>query len=182
MLMAHPVGTGQVLHLAVPLPSRFRQYDIIEDAYRVYAVVRSALPSATRSRVGVLFLGRHPPAPGAEPGTGRHRVPSGGAVSRPRPLWRLHLDADQAPGGVPQKEEAVAEHLGPRVALLAVTRLPVSRGAILGVEEAGGDFRSRAEVSSISIGADGRPRLSLRFLDAPVPDRLLSPRDEPPRR
>ena len=45
------------------------------------------------------------------------------------------------------------------------------------VEEKGGDFRTRAEVSSIAIGADGQPRVSLRFLDEPVPDRLL-PRDD----
>jgi hypothetical protein len=173
MLMLRPVSSGQILHLSVPLPSRFRQYDLIEDAYRVYALVRSTLSSAGRSRVGVMFLGRQ--APGASPmPAGRYGRPGDRPVSRPRPRWRLHLEADQAPGGVAQEEEAVADHLGPRVALIGVTRLPVSRGAVLAVEEVGGDFRTRAAVNSISIGTDGRPRLSLRFLDAPVPDRLLS--------
>ena len=46
------------------------------------------------------------------------------------------------------------------------------------VEERDGDFRTRAEVTSIAIGADGQPRVSLRFLDEPVPDRLL-PKDDP---
>jgi hypothetical protein len=88
---------------------------------------------------------------------------------------RLHLEADQAPGGVAQDEKAVPEHLAPRLAVVRVTHLPVSRGAVLAVEEVGGDFRSRAAVSSIVVGADGQPRLSLRMLDAPVPDRLLTP-------
>ena len=70
------------------------------------------------------------------------------------------------------------EHLGPRVALVRTTRLPVSRGTLLVVEETDGGFRTRAEVTSIAIGADGQPRVSLRFLDEPVPDRLL-PKDDP---
>jgi len=61
MLMSHPVSTGQVLHLSVPLPTHFRQYDLIESSYQVYALVRDARPSAKRLRVGVAFLGRHPP-------------------------------------------------------------------------------------------------------------------------
>jgi hypothetical protein len=175
MLMSRDVGTGQVLHLSVPLPSRFRQYDIIEDSYRVYALVRSAQRLASRSRVGVMFLGRRPPKASAELSADRYRIPGdpARAPARPRPRLRLHLDAEQAPGGVAHEEDVVAENLGPRVALVGVTRLPVSRGALLAVEEVGGDFRTRAEVHSISIGTDGRPRLSLRFLDAPVPDRLL---------
>jgi len=175
MLTSRPVSIGQVLHLSVPLPSRLRQYDLGEDSYRVYALVRSTLSSASRIRVGVMFLGRRPPGASPVLPTGRYGLPGERPVSRtrPRPLLRLHLEADQAPGGVAQKEEAVAEHLGPRVALVGVTRLPVGRGAVLAVEEVGGDFRTRAEVNSISIGTDGQPRLSLRFLDAPVPDRLL---------
>lgn len=175
MLLSRAVDTGQVLHLSVPLPSRYRQYDIIEDSYRVYGLVRNTLPSAARSRVGVMFLGRRPPGPNVDLPTERYRMPGDrvAAPARPRPRLRLQLDADQAPGGVAQREEVVAEHLGPRVVLVAVKRLPVSRGAVLAVEEVGGDFRTRAEVNSISIGTDGQPRLSLRLLDAPVPERLL---------
>jgi len=177
MLVTHPVSTGQVVHLEVPLPSRFREYDLVDASYRVYALVRNTAPSASGARVGVVFLGRNPPRGGDSLPSELYLMPGDRAVRRARPLpsLRLHLAADQAPGGVAQEEEAVAEHLAPRVALVRVTRLPVSRGAVLTVEEVGGDFRGRAEVSSISIGADGQPRLSLRFLDAPVPDRLLPP-------
>ena len=35
--------------------------------------------------------------------------------------------------------------------------LPVVKGAILQVEEVDGDYKTRAEVRSISIGQDGHP-------------------------
>ena len=47
------------------------------------------------------------------------------------------------------------------------------KGAILQVEEIGGDLKTRAEVRNISIGPDGHPRLHLLFLDASAPKRLL---------
>jgi hypothetical protein len=177
MLMSHPVSTGRVLHLSVPLPVSFRQYDLGETTYRVYALVRNTRPAASVSRVGAVFLGRNPPGGGGLPPAEHYRMPGDEPVKRlrPRPLLRLRLEADQAPGGLAQDEEAVAEHLAPRSVLVRVTRLPVSRGAVLAVQEIGGDFRSRAVVSSIVVGADGQPRLSLQMLDAPVPDRLLTP-------
>jgi hypothetical protein len=61
MLVSHPVEAGQILHLSTPLPSRLRQYDLTDSSYRVYALVRSTHRSASGSRVGVMFLGRHPP-------------------------------------------------------------------------------------------------------------------------
>jgi hypothetical protein len=175
IVMTRPVSTGQVLHLSVPLPMRYRQYDLVESSYRVYALVRNTGPSAGGSRVGVVFLGRHQPRGGDPLPSELYLMPGERLPRHPRPLpsLRLRLDAEQAPGGVAQEEETVAEHLAPRTALVKLTRLPVSRGSVLGVEEVDGAFRSRAEVSSISIGADGQPRLGLRLLDAPVPDRLL---------
>jgi hypothetical protein len=180
VLLSHPVRTGQVLHLSLPLPVPFRRYDLVEASYRVYALVRDTGPSASGSRVGVMFLGRNPPGGGDLPPAWRYRMPGDQPVERlrRRPLLRLHLEADQAPGGVAQDEEAVAEHLAPTFVLVKVTHLPVSRGAFLTVEEVGGNFRTRATVSNVVVGADGQPRLSLRMLDGPVPDRLLTP-DEP---
>src|SRR3970040_1632557 len=35
------VSQGAVLHLSLPLPQRFRQFDFAEPAYRVYCVVRN---------------------------------------------------------------------------------------------------------------------------------------------
>ena len=179
LLVAHPVRPGQVLHLSVPLPQRFRQHDINDSSYRTYGLVRHARPSAGALQVGVVFLGRHPPR-GAEALPGELFLMPGERAARrarPGPTLRLRLESEQAPGGVAEEEDVQVEHLGPRVALVRTTRLPVARGTLLVVEERDGEFRTRAEVSSIAIGADGQPRVSLRFLDAPVPDRLL-PRDD----
>jgi hypothetical protein len=180
LLVSHPVRPGQVLHLSVPLPPRFRLYDVNDTSYRTYALVRHARPLASALRVGVLFLGRHPPG-GAETLSADLFLMPGERVARqarPAATFRLRLSAEYAPGGVAREEDATVERLGPRVAVVRTTRLPVARGTLLVVEEKGGEFRSRAEVTSIAIGADGQPRVSLRFLDEPVPDRLL-PKDDP---
>ena len=52
--------------------------------------------------------------------------------------------------------------------------LSLAKGDIVWVAEIGGDFMTRAEVRSISIGKDNIPRLSLKFLDQKVPDRLIA--------
>src|SRR5688572_25106728 len=59
--LAHPAQFGQVLLLSLPLPKSFRQYDLTEPSYHVYAVVRRAETSEGRTTVGVMFLGKNPP-------------------------------------------------------------------------------------------------------------------------
>ena len=179
LLVSRAVRPGQVLHLSVPLPQRFRQYDVNDSSYRTYALVRHARPVASALRVGVVFLGRHPPRGAEALPAELFLMPGERAVRQARraPTLRLRLEAEHAPGGVAREEDVTVEHLGPRVALVRTTGLPVSRGTLLTVEEKDGEFRSRAEVSTIAIGADGQPRVSLRFLDQTVPDRLL-PRDD----
>lgn len=59
--VAHALRAGQVLHVSTPLPARLRQYDLIDSSYRVYVLVLNIHPSERGSRVGVAFLGRHPP-------------------------------------------------------------------------------------------------------------------------
>jgi PilZ domain len=182
LFVSHPVRPGQVLHLSVPLPPRFRQYDLNDSSYRTYALVRHTKPTAGALRVGVLFLGRHPPRGAEFLPSELYLMPGERAVRRARPAtaFRLRLEAEQAPGAVERQETVVAEDLGPRMAVVRTTRLPLGRGTVLAVEEKDGEFHSRAEVSSISIGADGQPRVTLTFLDDPVPDRLLSRADAPP--
>jgi hypothetical protein len=93
----------------------------------------------------------------------------------PRHVARLalRLEAEHAPGGVAVEEKTIAEQVGQWGAQVRATTLPVVKGAILQVEEIGGDFKTRAEVRGISIGSDGQPRLNLLFLDAAAPERLL---------
>jgi hypothetical protein len=53
------------------------------------------------------------------------------------------------------------------------------RGAVLRLEEIGGEFATSAEVEQLRIGNDGEPRVDLLFLDAPPPERWRPPRGEP---
>lgn len=175
--LSRPVVLGQVLYLSMPLPAKFRQYDLTDPSYRVYALVRNVRPAPGGGvRVGLLFLGKHPPRgaesrpaelflmPGEKPPTSK-RAPT---------RFSLKLEAEHAPGGVAMEETTTAEDVSQWGAQVKAKTLPVLKGAILRVQEPGGDFRTRAEVKNISIGADGRPRLHLRFLDAPAPERLQS--------
>jgi hypothetical protein len=179
LLLRRSVVLGQVLHLSLPLPQRFRQYDLTDPSYRTFTLVRNVRPGPGAARVGVVFLGKNPPR-------GAHALPGELYLmpGDPTPVERrkfqrcfarlsLMLAAEQAPGGVAVEERTVAEDISQQGAQVRATTLPVVRGAILQVEEIGGDFKTRAEVRNISIGTDGHPRLSLLFLDSPTPERLL---------
>jgi len=177
LFLKRPVRVGQVLQLALPLPSRFRQYDITEPSYKVYALVRRR--SGSPARVGLLFLGKHPPQGTEALPTELFFLPGD-----PRPVAadrhvvqvRLRLEAEHAPGGKAVEQRALAENLTARAAEVKAT-LPVGKGTLLSVEEIDGGFKTRAEVRGISIDKDGQARLSLLFVDDPLPDRLLPPNE-----
>jgi len=174
-VLKHPVPQGQALFLSLPLPKRFRRYDLTEPSYHVYAVVRDIVGP----RVGVMFLGKHAPKgygegsryllpsdphPQAEPKERRQHL-------RREIFLNLKLRRDAAESG-PQEERTVAENLskgGARV----LTSLAVAKGEVLVLEEVDGDFRTRVEIRGVYIGKDGVPRLNLRFLDSLAPDRLI---------
>jgi hypothetical protein len=175
IVMAHPVRTGQVLHLSVPLPSRYRQYDLTSSSYRIYGLVRSSCSLEARSRVGVMFLGPQPPRGSDTLPAGLFQLPGDRPeAARTTASLLLRLEADEAPGGIAQEEHASVERLTASSAVVRVRSLPVGRGSIVSVEDPDGGFRTRAEVSVISIEELGHARLVLRVLDAPIPDRLLS--------
>ncbi len=173
VILERSVRVGQVLHLALPLPARFRQYDLTEASYRVYGLVRGRRQGR---RVGILFLGKNPPRGAESLPTELYLMPGD-----PRPLSAdrhgfeivLRLEADQAPGGVVQEERSIAENVTERTADARTMSLPVFKGVTLSVEEIGGEYKTRAEVSNVRIGKDGNPVLSLLFVDEPVPERLL---------
>jgi hypothetical protein len=174
IVMAHPVRMGQVLHLSVPLPARFRQYDLAEASYRVYGLVRNTRAHQARSRVGVMFLGPTPPR-GSEPLPSElYRLPGDReALREPAMALVLRLEAEEAPGGVAQQENAVVERLTPTNAIVRVRYLPVGKGTILTIGDIAGAYASRAEVTAISIEDMGHARLVLNVLDAPIPNRML---------
>jgi hypothetical protein len=178
--LGHTVVLGQVLHLSLPLPQRFRQYDLTDPSYRVYTLVRNVGPVPGGGlRVGLLFIGKHPPR-------GADSLPGGLFLmpGDPNPVERrkfarhvarlsLRLEAENAPGGVAVEERTVTDDVSLWGAQVRATTLPVVKGAILNVQEIGSDFKTRAEVRNISIGPEGHPRLSLLFLDSPAPEHML---------
>jgi hypothetical protein len=158
VLLKRPVRVGQVLYLALPLPQRFRQYDLTEPSYRVYALVRGRR-AGNPPRLGLLFIGKQPPK-GAEtlptelffmPGD-----PRPVAADRHMIQLTLRLEAENAAGGVAQEQRALADNVTARTAEVKAG-LPVGKGAILTVAEVDGEFRTRAEVRAISIDKDGQP-------------------------
>jgi hypothetical protein len=178
-LLKHSVGQGQALHLSMPLPKHFRQYDITDPSYHIYALVRDITPLKGASRLGTLFLGKQPPKGfGENPGS-RFLLPTD---PKPNPRERrehqrqdifLNFKLKRQLGSVgPQEERTVSENLSRRGARV-LTTLAVARGEVLEVEELQGTFRTRAEIRNIYIGKDNIPRLNLRFLDADAPDRLI---------
>ena len=178
--LTRTVLLGQVLHLSLPLPQRFRQYDLTDPSYRVYTLVRNVCPApGGGQRVGLVFIGKHPPR-GAEslPG-GLFLMPGDPAPVERRKFARhlarlnLRLEAQDAPGGVAVEEKTVTDDVSQWGAQVRARTLPVVKGAVLHVEELDGDFKTRAEVRNISIGPDGHPRLNLLFLDSPAPERML---------
>ncbi len=175
-----PVVLGQVLHLSMPLPQRFRQYDLTDPSYRVYTLVRNVRPAPGGGvRVGLLFLGKQPPRGTESRPAELFLMPGDPTPVERRKFQRmvarlsLRLEAEQAPGGIAMEEKTFAEDVSQWGAQVKASTLPVVKGAILQVEEVAGDFKTRAEVRNITIGQDGQPRLHLLFLDAPAPERML---------
>jgi hypothetical protein len=180
LTLNRPVVLGQVLHLSMPLPQRFRQYDLTDPSYRVYTLVRNVRPVPGGGvRVGLVFLGKHPPRGTESRPAELFLMPGDPTPVERRKFQRmmtrlsLRLEAQDAPGGIAMEETTIAEDVSLRGAQVKASTLPVVKGAILQVAEVGGDWKTRAEVRSISIGQDGHPRLHLLFLDASAPERLL---------
>jgi hypothetical protein len=179
--LRHPAQFGQVLLLSLPLPKRFRQYDLTDPSYHTYAVVRRVEPMKERAVLGVMFLGKSPPRGFEKNPAGRYLLSQDQAPGT-RAERRQHMRHElpynlklsrQDHGAGPQQEQTVAENLskgGARV----LTSLPVVKGEIVIVEEVGGPFRTRAEIRNIYIGKDKIPRLNLKFLDDEAPDRLIA--------
>jgi hypothetical protein len=175
LVLKRPIRIGQVLHLALPLPQRFRKYNLTDASYLVYGLVRGRRKG---NKVGILFLGKRPPRGTESLPTELFLLPGD-----PKPLAAdkhgfevlLRLEAEQAPGGVAQEERSIAQNVGERTADARTMSLPVFKGVTITVEEVGGEFKTRAEVRNVAIGKDGQPLLSLLFIDEPVPERLLPP-------
>ena len=178
LVLDHAVRQGQCLHLALPLPKRFREHDLTDQSYRVYVLVRSVFGSIPPARVGVVFLGKHPPRGASDALPKELFLMPGDSRPAERRQFPRHevrlcvtLDRPETPGP-PRSEETVAENVSKWGALVK-TALPVAKGEQVLVNDCAGRYRSRAEIRNVTIGTDGLVRLNLLFLDGPVPDEML---------
>jgi hypothetical protein len=181
--LRHPITRGQVLLLMLPLPKRFRRYDLGDASYRIYGLVRGVQPDSGLARVGVMFLGRHPPRDFDRNPGGLYLLPSdppptAAATDRRKAPridvyvnLRIRRVADDGSGGR-REEQTIAENIG-RNGARVLTSLNIAKGEIVEVQEVDGPFRARAEVRNAYVGDDRIPRLNLCFLDTEAPARLV---------
>jgi hypothetical protein len=179
-LLRHKVARGEVLLLSLPLPKRFRAFDPTEASYHVYALVRDLQAGPEGLRVGVMFLGKHPPRGFNRSQENRYLLPEDGPLKsskerRQHSRLEIHVNIRlrrvSPQPGTPHEEITIAENIG-RGGARVLTSLPVLMGEVVELEELGGSFSTRAEIRNIFIGPDKIPRLNLRFLDRQAPDHL----------
>lgn len=170
--LGRPVVMGQVLHLTLPLPETFRRYDLTAATYRVWGLVRYTSTTGPPYRVGLMFLGRHPPRDFQQNPAGLFFLPSdpqpAWAVARAQPRYELMVTVrlrrlDDSRPGAPE-EVTITEDVSLGGAKVRTT-LPVAKGELVRIEEVDGPFRASALVQNAMAGPDAIMRLNLQFMD-----------------
>jgi len=107
--LKRPLDLGQVLLLALPLPKRLRQYDLVDASYRVYALVRGMIHRPEDSRIGVMFFGKYPPRGFHENPGARYLLPTDTAagLKAPASMSRTSQLPTAANGAAPAARPAV---------------------------------------------------------------------------
>jgi hypothetical protein len=180
-LLKHPLTRGHVVHLSLPLPKRFRSYDLGDASYHVYALVRSVQTSPQGARVGLMFLGKHPPRGFEKEPESLYLMPNDPAPSRRRERRQctrldvfVNVNLSRRDGTTgPREERTIAENIG-RCGARVLSSLAVSAGEVVLFREIDGDFETRAEIRGVYVGPDRISRLNLFFLDGEAPDRLVA--------
>ena len=187
--LKHAHVVGQVLYISSPLPRVFRRYDLAEQSYRIYAIIRNTRAGTGSVRVaGVMFIGKVPPKGyEAKPG-GRYRLPDDpitGPVQRVERRRRermqlfVNLRLRRLGADGPLEEQTVTENVcrgGARVP----TTLPVAAGDALTVVDLEDKVAAEAVVCNVYIGRDKVMRLNLQFPDVAGFERLLHAAGAPP--
>jgi len=105
--LIHKADLGQVLLLSLPMPKRLRQYDLNDESYRFYSLVRGVRRRADQPRVGVMFFGKYPPRGFQERPAAQYLLPSDSIVNAPAPQG---LRAGETPfAGTPAATPAESE-------------------------------------------------------------------------
>jgi hypothetical protein len=175
--LTRTVLRGQAVFVALPLPKRYRTFDLTSPTYRLYAVITSVKPTG---EVGLRFLGRNPPGGYQRNESGLFLAPpvdvTPAAIERRAAVRRdgvfFFVLKPNDDSGVRREEATVADNLGPGGARMKTTQ-SFAHGEVVEVWEAGGMFRTRASVRNAYLGEDSIWRVNLMFLDSPAPERLL---------
>jgi len=199
LTLGRPTETGRLLHLTMPLPRQLRSFDYDDEQYNVWALVRHATPLSQelihlpRFEVGVAFIGKHPPLsfeadpaqrfdissapvgenlwdmrerPDREPGyagVGERRVEARRAMA-----FNVVIEVYDAEGNVQSREFTGTENISPR-GMAVKTDLNLARGRYVRIRSANFGVAVIAAVRRTRLGADGRKRLHLEFVDQQWP-------------
>jgi len=208
--LTRPIDVGRLVHLIIPLPYQLRCFDYSEPMYSVWSLVRHASPVTGAAsnepplfRIGVGFIGKHPPLSYEMDPTVRFEplLLNVGATS----LWRLArrqfsskrresrliiplevlvqtLDAN---GQAAQQEFTVTETLS-TLGTCIPTNLDVGVGRMLKISSPRDGISVFAVIRSRKVASDGITRLGLEFVgdrwplhreaeQSPAADVLVSP-------
>jgi len=185
-ILTRPVEVGRLLHLTIPLPHTLRCYDQFEPSYSVWALVRhvaSLAPSlqAPSFRVGVGFVGKHPPLSFAQDPARRYEPlpPQPGRDSMwkigQRPAAQQRREArliiplevvvekmDES-GIAKEKELTVTETLS-SLGTCVPTNMDVEVGRVLRISSVTDHVSLFAAIRSRVVAPDGIARLGLEFI------------------
>ena len=189
--LKRPVEVGRLMQLTIPLPRQLRYFDYAESRYVVWSLVRhvSSLPIAEHQetslfRVGVVFVGKWPPADYEVNPTYRFEAISAGdnsmwqlrrrVLSKQRRETRLILPLEvvvetlDENGNSAHQEYTVTETLS-SLGTCVPTSLNVGVGRMLRVTGVRDPVSLLAVIRSREVAGDGIPRLGLEFVNGRWP-------------
>ena len=199
-VLTRPIDVGRLVQLIIPLPHQLRCFDYSETMYSVWGLVRHASAVSTteadeqaRFRVGVGFIGKHPPLSFEKDPTTRYDpllVNVGSASTwrlaraqfakqrrEPRLVIPLEVLVETLDGnGQPcQREHTVTETIS-TLGTCIPTNLDVGVGRILKLSSVTDGVSIFAAIRSREVAVDGITRVGLEFIGDRWPlNRELTP-------
>jgi hypothetical protein len=152
--LSHEAELGRVLLLSLPMPKRLRQYDLNDESYRVYSLVRGVRHRADQPRVGVMFFGKFPPRGFQDRPAARYLLPDDPLANVPVPQG---LRTGETPfAGTPAANGEAGSATAPDSSLAE----PPSLDTLVGAPSAGSPRPLRAPLPDDSGSAYTPPALT----------------------
>jgi hypothetical protein len=170
LVLRHRVRRGMVLHLSMPMPVKFRSHSHHEATYGTYAIVRRVdQPKKGERIVGLEFLGPSPPAGYIDRPWSNFRIQTWSGRDRRRETRLIRSEAAQIEFlneamEVVGTEQGITENICPGGAQVCLNNIPVDVDYVRIVCTRIG-LRSTAYIRDMYRGKDGKPRISLEFVE-----------------